>query len=201
MAKDIQATAAWRDYGAHVLLDRIEVPGTAYVTELAARTRTLPEASVLAPWCEHIEDLLALGSEGVDALAEEQRAIAADRTQLCRGISQQGPLPPYEAYYREGASVNDVTAAYHAAGVRFDGAVERDDYLGTELAFLAFLAHAETAAHEQGDETAEAALTQQRRSFEHEHLAWAEAFCTAALPYASTSYFKAALNVLTSRIG
>ena len=142
--EDARKAAAWYGYGAHVLLDPIEVPGTAYVVDLAKRTRMLLESteaegvdaagtvsatvaadtaeamgavgvtaaaeatgtacaagaadaagrSGLVAWCKRVEDLVARGVEGVDALAEEQRAVAADRTRLCRGISQDGPLPP-----------------------------------------------------------------------------------------------------------
>ena len=148
--EDARKAAAWYGYGAHVLLDPIEVPGTAYVVDLAKRTRMLLEwteaeragaagtvsatvaadtaeamgavgvtaaaeatgtacaagaadttgaadaagRSGLTAWCKRVEDLVARGVEGADALAEEQRAVAADRTRLCRGISQDAPLPP-----------------------------------------------------------------------------------------------------------
>ena len=247
--EDARKAAAWYGYGAHVLLDPIEVPGTAYVVDLAKRTRMLLESteaegvdaagtvsatvaadtaeamgavgvtaaaeatgtacaagaadaagrSGLAAWCKRVEDLVARGVEGVDALAEEQRAVAADRTRLCRGISQDGPLPPYEAYYREGAVEGDVSASYRRVGVRFDGTAERDDYLGVELAFLDCLARAEEAAHARGDGPAAAAYAQQRESFEQEHLPWVAAFCTAALPHARTAYGRAALEALVAR--
>lgn len=247
--EDARKAAAWYGYGAHVLLDPIEVPGTAYVVDLAKRTRMLLESteaegvdaagtvsatvaadtaeamgavgvtaaaeatgtacaagaadaagrSGLAAWCKRVEDLVARGVEGADALAEEQRAVAADRTRLCRGISQDGPLPPYEAYYREGAVEGDVSASYRRAGVRFDGTAERDDYLGVELAFLDYLARAEEAAHARGGGPAAAAYAQQRESFEQEHLPWVAAFCTAALPHARTAYSRAALEALAAR--
>lgn len=247
--EDARKAADWYGYGAQVLLDPIEVPGTAYVVDLAKRTRMLLESteaeeagaagatgatvasdtagaagavgvtataeatgaacatgaagaagrSGLAAWCKRVEDLVARGVEGADALAEEQRAVAADRTRLCRGISQDGPLPPYEAYYREGAVEGDVSANYRRVGVRFDGTAERDDYLGVELAFLDCLARAEEAAHARGDGPAAAAYAQQRESFEQEHLPWVAAFCTAALPHARTAYGRAALEALVAR--
>lgn len=247
--EDARKAADWYGYGAQVLLDPIEVPGTAYVVDLAKRTRMLLESteaeeagaagatgatvasdtagaagavgvtataeatgaacatgaagaagrSGLAAWCKRVEDLVARGVEGADALAEEQRAVAADRTRLCRGVSQDGPLPPYEAYYREGAVEGDVSASYRRAGVRFDGTAERDDYLGVELAFLDCLARAEEAAHARGDGPAAAAYAQQRESFEQEHLPWVAAFCTAALPHARTAYGRAALEALVAR--
>ena len=259
--EDVRKAAAWYGYGAHVLLDPIEVPGTAYVVDLAKRTRMLLESTAaadagaagatgatgaaatagavgavgvtaaadatgtacaagaadttgaaeaageadaagrsgLAAWCKRVEDLVARGVEGADALAEEQRAVAADRTRLCRGVSQDGPLPPYEAYYREGAVEGDVSASYRRAGVRFDGTAERDDYLGVELAFLDCLVRAEEAAYARGDGPAAAAYAQQRQSFEQEHLPWVAAFCTAALPHARTAYGRAALEALAAR--
>ena len=259
--EDARKAAAWYGYGAHVLLDPIEVPGTAYVVDLAKRTRMLLESteaeeagaagatgatgaadtagavgavgvtaaaeatgtacaagaadttgaadaageadaagrSGLAAWCKRVEDLVARGVEGADALAEEQRAVAADRTRLCRGVSQDGPLPPYEAYYREGAVEGDVSASYRRAGVRFDGTAERDDSLGVELAFLDCLVRAEEAAYARGDGPAAAAYAQQRQSFEQEHLPWVAAFCTAALPHARTAYGRAALEALAAR--
>ena len=253
--EDARMAAVWYGYGAHVLLDPIEVPGTDYVVDLAKRTRMLLESteaegvdaagtvsatvaadtaeamgavgvtaaaeatgtacaagaadttgaadaagrSGLAAWCKHVEDLASRGVEGADALAEEQRAVAADRTRLCRGVSQDGPLPPYEAYYREGVVEGDASASYRRAGVRFDGTAERDDYLGVELAFLDYLARAEEAAYARGDGPAAAAYAQQRKSFEQEHLPWVAAFCTAALPHARTAYGRAALEALATR--
>ena len=154
--EDARKAAAWYGYGAHVLLDPIEVPGTAYVVDLAKRTRMLLESteaeeagaagatgatgaadtagavgavgvtaaaeatgtacaagaadttgaadaageadaagrSGLAAWCKRVADLVARGVEGAAALAEEQRAVAADRTRLCRGVSLFCKLHP-----------------------------------------------------------------------------------------------------------
>lgn len=235
--EDAWKATAWYGYGAHVLLDPIAVPGTAYVVDLAKRTRMLLESTEaegavaaetagtagvtsaieaagaasatgaagtavrdgLAAWCRRMEDLVR-GAEGADALAEEQRAVAADRTRLCRGVSQGGPLPPYEAYYREGAVESDASASYRRIGVRFDGTAERDDYLGVELAFLDCLARAEEAARARGDVSAAAAYAQQRESFEQEHLSWVGAFCAAALPHARTTYARAALEALAAHV-
>lgn len=198
--EDIQTTAARYDYYAHVLIDPIEVPGTAYVVELAKRTRAVFETPALSVWCQRIEKLAELAPQGANELAEEQRDLAEDRTRLCRGINKEGPLPPYESYYREGASENDTTAIYHAAGVQFDGAVERDDYLGAQAAFLAYLTQAESAARARGDNDSEQMFQYQRKIFECEHFSWVESFCEAALPHARTTYFTSVLKELAAHI-
>lgn len=209
---DARRVLAWSDFFAHVLIDPIEVPGTETVETLAAECRELldiletpdaPGTPELSAWCDRIERLSAQGAEGLPLLAEEQRALAAERTRLCRGTDPAGPPPPYEAYWRssssDGAPPTSVSAAYRAAGARFDAAVERDDYLGTELAFLAYLATGECAAHSEGDDAWAAEARAVRASFSAEHAgAWAGAFCAAALPHCRTSFFKGAFALLHS---
>lgn len=194
----------WSDYFAHLLLDPIDVPGSAYVTLLSERTRHLMrfcalDHASLGAWCDRVE---SAPLQGVD-LTEEQRQLAVDRTRLFRGIDASGPLPPYASYYGDSETASDesrarsVSACYRAAGVRFDGAVERDDYLGTEFAFLAHRATAELQALDQGDAVAAAAANEQISSFASRHLLpLVDRFCAAALPHARTPYFKAALDLL-----
>lgn len=207
---DARRMLAWSDFFAHVLIDPIEVPGTEAVEALAAGCQELlgilgapdaPGARGLSAWCDRIGSLHAQGAESEARLAEEQRALAAERTRLCRGTDPAGPLPPYEAYWRpssgDGAPSASVSAAYRATGARFDAAVERDDYLGTELAFLAYLAAGECAAHSEGDDVRAAETQAVRASFSAEHAgAWAGAFCAAALPHCRTPFFKGAFALL-----
>lgn len=209
---DAQRMLAWSDFYAHVLIDAIEVPGTEAVKTLAERCRELldiletpdaPGARELSAWCDRIEGLRARGTEGLPLLAEEQRALAAERTRLCRGTNPAGPPPPYEAYWQsasaDGAPPASVSAAYRAAGARFDAAAERDDYLGTELAFLAHLAARECDALATGDDAQAEEARAMRASFGVEHAGtWAGAFCTAALPQCRSPFFKGALALLNS---
>lgn len=207
---DARRMLAWSDFFAHVLIDAIEVPGTAAAKTLAERCRELlgileapdaPGTRELSDWCDRIERLSAQGAEGLPLLEEEQRALAGERTRLCRGTDPAGPPPPYEAYWRsssaDGAPPSSVSAAYRAAGARFDAAVERDDYLGTELAFLAYLAARECDALADGNDMQAEKARAMRLSFGAEHAgAWAGAFCAAALPLCRTAFFGGALALL-----
>lgn len=215
--EDARKAADWYGYGAHVLLDPIEVPGTAYVVDLAKRTRMLLESTEAegvdaagATGATGAADTAeAMGAVGVTATAEATGAAcatgAADTTGAADAAGRGGlaawckRVEDLVARGVEGAVEGDVSASYRRVGVRFDGTAERDDYLGVELAFLDCLARAEEAAHARGDGPAAAAYSQQRESFEQEHLPWVAAFCTAALPHARTAYGRAALEALVAR--
>ena len=65
--EDARKAAAW--YGAHVLLDPIEVPGTAYVVDLAKRTRMLLEST-------EAEEAGAAGATGATGAAAGASAFS-----------------------------------------------------------------------------------------------------------------------------
>lgn len=212
------------DYFAHVMLDPLEVPGTAGILALHKRTalllanvedNALPGVNQLIAWLKRMDTLVLCENHSSEDIAEEQKNLAIERTKLCRGINQAGPLPPYETYYctsscskadatnvQEGPDTvaGSVTSAYAKAGVHLHTQTkERDDYIGTELAFLSFLAAEELKALERGEHDAAIDLQTQRQSFERYHLrSWVPAFCEAALPFAHTTLFQGALHALKS---
>lgn len=206
------------DYFARLFLDPVEIPGSSYLVDLHDRTVLMfggtaaEEAAAfqdLTAWVGEIEVLRNPGTSTCSAggaLEDAQRLFAADRTRLCRGTSASGPLPPYEEYYADaradrGADASSArtaaSEAYRQAGVHMDEErKERDDYAGTELAFLAHLARRELASLDQEDFAAATALREMRAEFERDHLPWMRAFAQAALPHAASSFWKGALAIL-----
>ncbi|MEC4184876.1 molecular chaperone TorD family protein [Adlercreutzia sp. R21] len=222
LLQEAQGTSAFYDYCATLFLEPIEVPGTQFVVDLAARTRTLvepwektalPGADALAQWARRVQALPLESPAGASEdnaagdCAREQQQLAADRTFLFRAPASTAPTPPYQAYHqasRAGASENGpspaLARAYADAGVHFaEQRGERDDYLGVQLAFAAYLAAQECIARESGDETRAEHLLRQREDFEDEHLSsWAPAWCAAAASQAHTAFFRAFLILLSA---
>lgn len=211
--------AAFYDFAAEMLLTPLPVPGHNEIVGVASRVRllfgeaardedALPGVRELVTWCEQVENADTQPDEGnPEALEALQRETAVDRTRLSRGVDEAGPLPPYETYWLSspggdgGAShgrLADIASAYAHANVHFGGEhVERDDFLGVELAFLAHLAHRELTALEHGDTTAACTARAQRETFEREHLfTWLPTWCTSATPHAISTFFPPFLTLL-----
>ena len=207
------------DYLARLFLDPVPVPGTTHLVDLHERTSLLfggapnegDDTGVpreMAAWITQVAQLrMRPAEEGSmrEKLEDEQRLVAADRTQLCRGTHVNGPLPPYEEYYAVAARdetsgdtpASTAAAAYRQAGVHPDEQhKERADYAGTELAFLAYLARRELEAYDQEDLAEAAAARKNREAFERAHLPWMGVYADAALPHACTLFWQGALHVL-----
>ena len=208
--QEAQGAATFYDFAASLFLNAIDGPGTDFVTALAPRTLALaeplaatgaPGATELVAWAEAVRANEAASCKEV--LAETQRRLAADRTFLFRAPTPAAPIPPYESYHLAGSASHAAPSpalgrAYAEAGVHVAASqVERDDYLGCELAFAAYLARAETAALEQGDDGEAERLSAQREAFEADHLStWAARWCATAAPKAQTDFFRGFLTLL-----
>lgn len=190
---EAEAQAVFYDFTAQVLLDPIPVPGKKYASDLLEHTYTLvahiddnvPGSKDLRSWCASFDDA-----------ATQQRALAIDRTRLCRGTSQEGPLPPYEEYWAAPVEAGSgvlpaVERCYAQADAQIQNTVERSDYLGIELAFLSYMCHCELDAIAAGNATAANRARRQRETFEREHLlAWLPAYSLAAAAQAQTPFFR-----------
>lgn len=97
--------------------------------------------------------------ENVDAsLASVLESVSVDRTRLFRGLSEVGPVPPYESLFVGGSKDNavalsSVAACYAKIGFQQMGGVhDSPEYLGNELAFMDQVLSSEFAALEEGDD-------------------------------------------------
>jgi TorA maturation chaperone TorD len=135
---------------------------------------------------------------------EMQKAIAIDRTWLCRGIDQgrKAPPPPYEALYLSPRKETDhllkVVTFYKKAGLRVSrDARERMDYLGLELAFMAELCVRESGFVKRGNKGGRAKVLALEKEFLAEHLLlWVPEYCRLAIAAAKTDFFKGIAHLL-----
>ena len=131
---------------------------------------------------------------------EEQRALATDRTFLFRSPSPSAPRPPYESYYRNSseqgvpdtALMADLQRCYAEGDVHPNDALgERSDYLGIELAFVAYCASQEYNALSISDLEQAQTWRDLRSRFEEEHLrSWVPAWAAQTAPAARTEFFR-----------
>lgn len=120
---------------------------------LASFFLDLPQRETLARMAEAVKDD-ECASEGLRELQmfflemppDDERlldVIGADRTFLVRGVTKQGPRPPYGSLYASQTSESSMLrlkAMYRRAGFELSSAAhESPDYLGVELAFAAEL--------------------------------------------------------------
>lgn len=218
-------TATLYQYFAQLFLDPIAVPGSQYIVDLKERTASLfalhnsdlPGIAELSRWSDLVDraQTAAQSTPAGQSCEQEslellQQQLAVDRTYLCRGTDLEGPLSPYEEYYRP-TSNNDqhdsasnlavqasITHAYQAAKVHFaEAGKERDDYLGTEFAFAAHMAAQAVMAFKQGDFDAVERYSSTTTAFENDHLfKWVRLYCEKALPYANTKFFTGVLQLI-----
>ena len=122
--------------------------------------------------------------------------LKQDWTKLFRGVSPEyGPTPPYEQLYTGEdllALLKELAQSYTEAG--FDASGERQDYIGTELAFLSFLAAEAAKALRNGDEALAEEYAERFESFFTAHPGrWFPAFRKTAASHASTGFYKGAM--------
>ena len=90
-----------------------------------------------------------------ELLAEEtMEAIAVDRTRLMRGLTPDGPTPPYQSAFSGGSAQRTLEALltfYARNSYSLSSDVhEAPDYLGVELAFAATLCKKLAALSDEG---------------------------------------------------
>lgn len=129
---------------------------------------------------------------------EVVQQLAIDWTRLFRGLSPDyGPPPPYEAVYiDDGRTHTEIMEAlnhfYHDCGsIVEEDYTNRIDYLGLELAFLAFLSEREALHLQAGDIDQSNYYRDKARDFIDQHIGlWAEKFFASAVEYAKTDFFQ-----------
>ena len=182
---------------AHVLNKPIPIPDDDFVRNLAL---VIPELFAMdqdgSPAIEHFRSFLDEVQSTPD-LGELQQRLAVDRTALFRGVSEAGVKPPYEEFYRskgEG-TMSDMNRIMRKAGLApSESNRERVDYLGNELELEVYLSR---RAREAGDDERAASDQELAEHLLFDHLArWVPRYCTTALPYAQTEFFRGFLLAL-----
>lgn len=120
---------------ASFFLDLPSVEGVAQVA--AGLPASVAEASAASPGM----GVMAAFFEGAPVDEDLVEQIAADRTFLVRGITKQGPRPPYGLLHAgsdPAASMIKLKQRYREAGFPLEEDTgEAPDYLGVQLAFMA----------------------------------------------------------------
>ena len=112
---------------------------------------TLPDEAFVRQMLDYPEDDEAAGAQRIRqwaaANAEGEMGavleqVAVDRTRLFRGLSEIGPIPPYESLFVGGTksdpvALSGVAGCYGKIGFQQVGGVhDSPEYLGNEMAFM-----------------------------------------------------------------
>lgn len=121
--------------------------------------------------------------------------LSIDRTQLLRGVREDGIRPPYESLYTEAKTESSCLAivqAYKASGLGVSEATrESPEYLGCEMGFMLELCLREQAAIEAADPVAAAQAHTAQAEFFAGHLGrWAGTYAAAMVEFARTDFYK-----------
>ena len=121
--------------------------------------------------------------------------LSVDRTQLVRGVDEDGIKPPYESLYTAGraeTSCLSLTESYKAAGLSISpDAKETPEFIGCEMGFMAELCNRQLEALEANDPMAVERLQQTQARFFSDHLGrWATAYAEAVVRFARTDFFR-----------
>ncbi|MDR2401019.1 MAG: molecular chaperone TorD family protein [Deferribacteraceae bacterium] len=123
--------------------------------------------------------------------------LKRDWTKLFRGVSPDyGPIPPYEQLFSGGEIAETVgTLANIYADYSFEVQNERHDYIGVEFAFLAHLAALACKSCSEGEAASFERYSKEFYDFFNNHpKRWFSKFKQAALPCASTDFYKGVLE-------
>lgn len=174
---------------------------------------TLPDA-------EFVDKILALNMGDVDSqdegssllqqyiLASQEKDKAAlitelgvDRTQLLRGLTQEGPRPPYESLYIKAApqdTIGNLNVTYVQSGYGVSKDVnESSEYIGVEINFMQILCEQELAALNVGAAEDIAAAQTKQMDFFGRHLGlWAVGFAEEMVKFARTDFYRASAMLL-----
>jgi len=140
-------------------------------------------------------------SEGRSA-EEMHLDISVERTRLFRGISPEyGPPPPFELVYQEGAggermmlTMLDLLKEYSAISFPVPPR-ERPDYIGVELAFMAFLCEKEIEARE-GGKTANVLLDIQKKFLDEHLIRWIPRFCERIVLESKLDFYRGIVKIM-----
>lgn len=144
------------------------------------------------------------GNAGRD-IADVLLDLSIDRTQLLRGVREDGIRPPYESLYidvKSESSCLAIVRAYKAAGLGVSEAVkESPEYIGCEMGFMLELCRREQSAIEAADPKAVGLAREAQASFFSDHLGrWAGAFAAAMVDAARTGFYKGVAYLLSDFI-
>ncbi len=143
--------------------------------------------------------------ESIDGWPDEKvvEMLAIDWTRLFRGVAPDyGPEPPYETVYvdsggDDSAILQAVVETYRKYGVapeRKD--IDRPDYIGVELDFLALLAEREQEAWGRGDIAGGQNAYLAAQQFFRDHVGrWIGLFCDRAITEANTGFYRGLLRL------
>ncbi|MGE4267261.1 MAG: molecular chaperone [Deferribacterales bacterium] len=149
-----------------------------------------------------IRDFASKVDEDESLLIELKR----DWTKLFRGVAPDyGPKPPYEQLYvgSKGLEVISELADVYFANNYFEffEINNRHDYIGTELAFVAYLSSLRRIAAESGNVTEYLRLSGLSEDFIRYHIChWAERFCEEAFKHCSTDFYRGVMHLTLSLI-
>lgn len=125
------------------------------------------------------------------------QAVSVDRTRLFRGLTAEGPVPPYESMFVGNPTdhtpvMAGVAAFYDAAGFKqIDGVHDAPDYLGNEMAFMDSVLSAELAAVQANDAAQAGACRALEERFVKEHLSrWIERYTAEMQAKATTDLYR-----------
>lgn len=196
-----------------VAVPLLRLPDDTFLDQLrsAAYADALQEVGAAVPTPAMGEALEAIRSyvaalppaDDAEASRDALDELVRDRTYLLRALAPDvGAPPPYETHWHgpeQGESVMlSLAEAYRRAGVAVGrDAHQRGDYLGIELAFMMGLAQQEADAPVAG----RAALRAEQADFFRRHLgSWADDYACAALPLATTAFFRGLLQALRALV-
>ena len=122
-------------------------------------------------------------------------ALSIDRTQLVRGVNEDGIRPPYESLYtsdKSESSCLSLAETYRRAGLAVAGNTrETPEFIGCETGFMAELCQREFAAFEANDPLKVESLHQSQKAFFQAHLGrWGRAYAQAMVSFAKTEFFR-----------
>lgn len=186
------------------------LPDEAFV----AHVRSEPFRFVLQTLKEEGSGALPQGAALMDSFIEEtatvptqdlSRMLGVDRTRLYRGVTPvYSPPYPAEAVWRKmedrraAQLFEELNRIYRSQGMEMTrDAMERPDYLGTQLEFLGRLADCAAEASARNDGVSVSALDEALTSFAQNHLRWLPAFIEEAAPRAETDFYRGHLLMLS----
>lgn len=114
------------------------------------------------------------------------------------GHSAQGNCPPFEIEYGESGEeiqkpheLSDIAAFYRAAGLQYsERAIDRVDFVATELEFMNFLYFKRAYAEEKREKPLIDSCNEMQRKFLQDHLArWIPAFTRRIMQYSNDGFY------------
>lgn len=132
----------------------------------------------------------------VKTLAAVFQELSIDRTQLLRGLTENGPRPPYESVYLKLQSA-EVMGSLNTFYAQANYGVSKDihesgEQIGIELSFMRELCRQELKARNEGAcREAMAGIRRLQRDFLYQHLGrWAGLFASEMIEFSKTDFYK-----------